>query len=54
MPVGIAAALEGDSVAFAQVHVSDGLCYEVKFADVKKNDGVQFKAKGAGGIVFQP
>jgi len=54
MPVRIAAAFEGDSAVFAQIHVSDGLCYEAKLNDVKKNDAVQFKAKGTGGIVFVP
>jgi len=49
MPIGIAAALENATSAAVQVLVSDGRCFEGIVDDVKKADGTQFKAKGAGG-----
>lgn len=50
MPTGIASDLAGAGFAAVQVLVSDGVCFEAGFADVKKADGLQFKAKGAGGL----
>ncbi|MDH3685376.1 MAG: hypothetical protein OEP95_04080 [Myxococcales bacterium] len=49
MPVGIAAALENEASAAVQVLVSDGRCFEGSLDEVKKADGLQFKAKGTGG-----
>ena len=50
MPVGIAAALENHGAAAVQVLVSEGRCYEASLDDVKKADGMRFKAKGTGGL----
>lgn len=45
-PTGLAAALQGATGAAVQLHTSDGACFEAPLNDVKKADGVEFKAKG--------
>jgi len=45
LPTGIAAALSGSGEARLQVATSDARCFEAVLGTVKKNDGVQFKAK---------
>ena len=45
MPTGIAGALQGATSASMQVVTSDGLCFEAALTNVKKADGLQFKAK---------
>jgi cysteine-rich repeat protein len=45
LPTGIAAALQGAGAVAVQVRTSDALCFEASLSTVKKNDGVQFKAK---------
>lgn len=50
LPTGIATRLQNQPSALLQVLTNDGSCFEAVLGDVKKNDGVQFKAKGGGGI----
>ncbi|HEX2485016.1 MAG TPA: DUF4215 domain-containing protein [Myxococcota bacterium] len=45
-PTGLAATLQGETAARIQLVVSDGACFEAHLGEVKKADGVQFKAKG--------
>ena len=45
MPVGIAEALQNETSATIQVRIDDGVCVEATLTNVKKADGLQFKAK---------
>lgn len=45
MPTGIAASLRDASSATAQLVVSGGRCFEAMLSDVKRADGLRFKAK---------
>ena len=45
LPSGAAAALQGATGARVQMITSDAACFEADFLEVKKADGVQFKAK---------
>jgi len=47
LPTGIAADLQGATIALVQVTTTDAACYQALLSDVKKNDGVQFEAKVA-------
>ena len=46
LPTGLAARLQGATAALVQVATSDAGCFTAVVNDVKKNDGVQFEAKG--------
>jgi len=46
LPTGVAAKLQGATAALVQVATSDAGCFSAVVNDVKKNDGVQFDAKG--------
>jgi hypothetical protein len=46
MPLGVAAALTGDTSVTVQLLTSDAACFGLTLADVKKADGLVFKAVG--------
>lgn len=45
LPTGLTTALEGQARATVQVQVSDGGCFEGVLDDVRKADGLEFKAR---------
>jgi hypothetical protein len=48
LPTGAATVLSGATSASIQLRASGAACFESQLGDVKKADGLQFKAKGSG------
>jgi hypothetical protein len=48
LPTGIAAALQNNTKARVQVLTTDGDCFSLAATEVKKADGLLFKALGEG------